>query len=86
MSAVDAGFLYLERPHALLHIGAVSIVEGELSARELVERIEQRLPQLRRYGQRAMPVPFSAGHPSWEDDPDFDARNHVRQWALPWRI
>ncbi len=83
MSALDAGFLYLERQHAALHIGALAIVDGLLSAGELCARIEQRLPWLRRYAQRAMPVPFAAGHPTWEDDPDFDVRDHVQQWALP---
>ena len=83
MSALDAGFLYLERPNAALHIGAVAIVDGPLSAPELIARIEERLPWLRRYAQRAMPVPLGAGHPTWEDDPRFDVRDHVQQWALP---
>ena len=83
MSATDAGFLYLERPHALLHIGALAIVEGELGERDLAERIESRLPHLRRYAQRAMPVPLAAAHPTWEDDPDFDVREHIHRWALP---
>ena len=83
MSALDAGFLYLERPHACLHIGAVAIVDGPLSSADLIARIEERLPWLRRYSQRAMAVPLAAGHPTWEDDPDFDVRDHVHEWALP---
>ena len=83
MSALDAGFLYAERPHAPLHIGALAVLEGTLARDALIERIERRLPRLRRYGQRAMPVPLGAGHPSWEDDPGFAARSHVQRWALP---
>ena len=83
MSAADAGFLYLERPHAPLHIGAIAILDGELRVDELVKRIEARLPRLRRYTQRAMEVPLGAEHPRWEDDPDSDVRDHVYRWVLP---
>ncbi len=83
MSTRDAGFLYLERPGALLHIGCVAVVDGPLEADELAQRVASRLPRMRRYGQRAVPVPGSLGHPTWEDDPDFDVRNHIRRWSLP---
>jgi WS/DGAT/MGAT family acyltransferase len=83
MSSTDAGFLYLERPHALLHIGCVAVVEGELPLEELARHVEARLPRLRRYTQRAVPVPFSIGHPTWEDDPCFDPRAHLFRWAVP---
>jgi WS/DGAT/MGAT family acyltransferase len=83
MNARDAGFLYLERSHTQLHIGCVAIVDGALDRDALVARIEQRLPDLRRYAQRAMEVPLALGHPSWEDDPDFDVGHHVLRWGLP---
>ena len=83
MTTRDAGFLYLERPHAPLHIGCVAVLEGPLTLRRLAERIEARLPRLRRYAQRAVPVPFELAHPSWEDDPGFDVHNHLFRWALP---
>ena len=83
MSARDAGFLYLERSHTQLHIGCVAILEGTLRREELIARLEERLPRLRRYGQRAMHVPFSLGHPSWEDDPEFRVEHHVVRWGLP---
>jgi len=83
MSSRDAGFLYLERPHALLHIGCVAVVEGALSREALLERLAARLPRLRRYGQRAIPVPLALGHPTWEDDPAFAVHRHVHRWALP---
>jgi WS/DGAT/MGAT family acyltransferase len=83
MSARDAGFLYLERSHTQLHIGCVAILEGALRREDLIARIEERLPRLRRYGQRAMHVPLSLGHPSWEDDPDFRVEHHVARWGLP---
>lgn len=83
MSSRDAGFLYLERPHALLHIGCVAVIEGALSRDALITRLRARLPRLRRYGQRAIPVPLALGHPTWEDDPGFALQRHVQRWALP---
>jgi WS/DGAT/MGAT family acyltransferase len=83
MSSRDAGFLYLERPSAGLHIGCVAVLDGPLARDELVARVAARLPRLRRYAQRATPVPLALGHPTWEDDPDFDVQRHVRRWALP---
>jgi WS/DGAT/MGAT family acyltransferase len=83
MSARDAGFLYLERSHTQLHIGCVAILEGRLRREDLIALIEERLPRLRRYGQRAMHVPLSLGHPSWEDDPGFRVEHHVFRQGLP---
>ena len=83
MSSTDAGFLYLERPHALLHIGCVAVLEGEVPADALARHLEARLPRLPRYTQRAVPVPLSLGHPTWESDPGFDLRTHLFRWSLP---
>ncbi|MCG8591392.1 MAG: wax ester/triacylglycerol synthase family O-acyltransferase [Proteobacteria bacterium] len=83
MSTRDAGFLYLERPHSLLHIGCLAIVDGELTRSSLIRKLESRLPRTPRYTQRALNVPFSLGHPTWETDPQFDLRRHVHRWALP---
>lgn len=83
MSSRDAGFLYLERPHALLHIGCVAVLGGPLSRSALTDCLTARLPHLRRYAQRATPVPLSLGHPTWEDDPEFSVHRHVQRWALP---
>jgi WS/DGAT/MGAT family acyltransferase len=83
MSARDAGFLYLERSHTQLHIGCVAVLEGPLRREALLARLAERLPRLHRYGQRAMAVPLSLGHPSWEDDPRFRVEHHVSRWGLP---
>lgn len=83
MSVRDAGFLYLEQPHCPIHIGCVAVLEGETTPDDLGSRIEERLARTPRYGQRALDVPFGVAHPTWEDDPRFDARNHLHRWALP---
>jgi WS/DGAT/MGAT family acyltransferase len=83
MSVRDAGFLYLERPEAGLHIACLALFERDVSLEALIQRVEARLPRLPRYTQRAVPAPFGVGHPTWEDDPDFDLHEHVRRWSLP---
>ena len=83
MTTRDAGFLYLERPHAPLHIGCVALLDAPLSLDELARHIRARLPRMRRYGQRAVGVPLDAGHPTWEDDPRLDVRRHLHRWSLP---
>ncbi len=83
MTTRDAGFLYLERPHALLHIGCVAVLEGPVDVEGLCRRIQARLPDMRRYAQRVAGVPLAAAHPSWEEAPGFDPRHHVHAHVLP---
>ena len=83
MTSRDAGFLYLERPHALLHIGCVAVVGGQLTPERVARRVEARLPRMPRYAQRAVPAPLGLGHPAWEDDPELDVRAHIARWTLP---
>jgi WS/DGAT/MGAT family acyltransferase len=83
MSVRDAGFLYLERPDAGLHIGCVAVLDRKLELEALVRRVEARLPLLPRYAQRAVEAPLALGHPSWEEEPALDLTLHVRRWSLP---
>jgi WS/DGAT/MGAT family acyltransferase len=83
MSTRDAGFLYLERPHARLQIGCLALIEGRIGRADLARRIEACLPRVRRYAQRALHVPLSLAHPIWTDDPAFRALDHVHRRALP---
>ncbi|HEV2690711.1 MAG TPA: wax ester/triacylglycerol synthase family O-acyltransferase [Bryobacteraceae bacterium] len=73
----DAAFLYLETNEAPLHIGSVSVLDGEIPFADYVHFIESKLPLIPRYRQRLVVPPFNVGHPTWEDDPDFDIRNHI---------
>lgn len=82
MTADDAAFLYLERKEMGLHIGSVSIFEGPLPFERFVTQIDSKLHLIPRYRQRVVPAPFNIGHPSWEDDPAFDIRNHIFQLTL----
>jgi WS/DGAT/MGAT family acyltransferase len=83
MTSSDAAFLYVERPSAPLHIGSLGIYEGAIPFDDFVEHINARLPNIPRDRQRTVSVPFSVAHPTWEDDPEFDIRNHIKLVTLP---
>ena len=83
MTAQDAAFLYLERAHAPLHIGSLGVYEGQIPFDRFVKHIESRLPNIPRYRQRVLFVPFGIAHPTWEDDPEFDVRRQIFFSELP---
>src|SRR3954464_6256496 len=84
LTALDAGFLHLERSGAHMHVAGVLIFEGKAPAYdELVEAIEVRMHLVPRYRQKLAHVPWGQGRPVWVDDPHFNARYHVRHTALP---
>lgn len=83
MSAFDAGFLYLERPHSPLSIGCVAVLDGAVSREELIGHLATHLGEIPRYSERVVPAPFSLTHPAWRPDPDFDLRNHVHRQGVP---
>jgi WS/DGAT/MGAT family acyltransferase len=82
LSAQDAAFLYFERPNAPLHIGSVGIYEGQIPYERFLVHLNSRFPMIPRYRQRLAFVPFNLLHPTWEDDPQFDIRNHVHLITL----
>src|ERR1051325_3125875 len=82
LSSMDAAFLNFEKKEAPMHIGSVSIFEGEVPFNQFVKNISARLHLLPRYRQRVMPDPFGLGHPTWEFDSDFDIKNHVFRLKL----
>jgi WS/DGAT/MGAT family acyltransferase len=83
MSAEDAWFLYFEKADAPLHIGSVGIFEGHVPFEKLCASMDARMHLIPRYRQRAVIPPLYAGHPTWEDDPDFRIERHLRHVNLP---
>ncbi len=78
----DALFLYIERPGQPLSIACVSVFEGSFSAKMVRDLVESKLPLIPRYRQHVVFPPFNIGLPSWQCDPNFDIRNHIRQVTL----
>jgi diacylglycerol O-acyltransferase / wax synthase len=82
MTSLDASFLYLEQPNALLHVGGIYTFARPLSYERVVRYLRERLPLIPRYTQRAVMVPLNLGHPTWEAAPDFDIHPHMPRHRL----
>ena len=77
LTSTDASFLYIEKPEAPMHVGSVSVFDGEIDYEAFVDTVEAKLPLLPRYRQKVVFAPFNMGHPTWENDPNFNIRNHI---------
>lgn len=78
----DTFFLYLERDGQPLNIASTCEFEGKISLEVCARFVESKLDLIPRYKQRAVFPPFNIGLPTWEPDPHFDIRNHVREVVL----
>jgi WS/DGAT/MGAT family acyltransferase len=85
LSAIEAGYLYVEGPGYPMHVGSVATFEagplldgaGRLRIDDLRALVAGRLdllPQLRR---RVVWPPLDLDRPRWEDDPTFDVAHHM---------
>jgi len=78
----DTVFLHLEREGMPLSVACVSVLEGEIQFDDCLQFIESKLPLIPRFVKRVVAPPLNLGLPSWEYDPHFDIRNHVREVTL----
>jgi diacylglycerol O-acyltransferase len=78
----DTVFLHLEREGMPLNVACVCVFEGKIPFDACVQFVESKLPLIPRYLKRVVPPLFNIGLPSWEFDPTFDIRNHVREATL----
>ena len=91
LTALDASFLHMERLEHPMHVGAMSVLEGEpffdanghFRIAEVRDLVLSRLPLLPRFRRRLMSIPYDMGRPIWIDDDRFDITYHVRHTALP---
>ena len=78
----DTVFLHLEREGMPLNVACVCVLEGEIPFKDCIQFVESKLPRIPRYLKRLVAPPLNIGLPSWEYDPAFDIRNHVREVTL----
>jgi hypothetical protein len=91
LSPLDAMFLELEQADdsAHMHIGAVTVFDPapggcNPALADLRERLEERLDPLPRFRQRLSSARTGGmSWPTWESDPNFDIRDHLRHATLP---
>ena len=60
-----------------MHIGSVSLFEGEIPFDDFVAMVNSKMHLLPRYQQVVTPDPFGIAHPTWEFDDNFDIKNHI---------
>src|SRR5438552_1293619 len=89
LSALDASFLYLERPNQHMHVGSVGILDPRTTATESLRFedfaavITSRLHLVPRFRQKVVTVPGNVARPVWVEDESFDIDFHLRRAALP---
>jgi WS/DGAT/MGAT family acyltransferase len=91
LTSLDASFLHLERLETPMHVGALTVLEGDpffgpdgrFRLHDVRDLVSSRLHLIPRFRKRIMRVPLDAGDPIWVDDERFDIGYHVRLTALP---
>ena len=78
----DTVFLHLEREGMPLNVACVCVFDGKIPFKSCVQFVESKLPLIPRYLKRVVPPILNIGLPSWEYDPTFDIRNHIREATL----
>ena len=89
LTALDASFLYLERPAMHMHVAGLSVLDpstrpdGRLRFEDVERVFASRLHLAPRLRQKVKMVPFGLALPVWVDDAAFDLDFHIRRAALP---
>jgi len=78
----DTVFLHLEREGMPLNVAGICVLDGEIAFEDCVQFVESKLPLIPRYLRRLVTSPLNISLPSWEFDPAFDIRRHVRDATL----
>jgi WS/DGAT/MGAT family acyltransferase len=90
LTPLDAAFLHIESERSPMHMASIGIFDagtlldarGQLRIDDLRARIDARLDSAPKLRQRPKPGLLGQAPPSWQDDPDFDIRNHVQHTEL----
>lgn len=84
MSALDAGFFFVEHENVPMHIGSVAIFQGPAPAyADLTGLFAAKLPLVPRYRQVVRAMPLQVFRPVWADDEHFELGYHLRHAAVP---
>ena len=82
LSPMDAMMLFFETATGSSNIFGVFHTEGRIPFDDFVHDFRHRLPQVPRFRKLVVPVPLHLAHPTWEDDPNFDLREHLHHVEL----
>jgi WS/DGAT/MGAT family acyltransferase len=89
LTSLDAQFLAVESGRTYGHVGSLCTLDpstapgGELTVKDLCDRVGERLHLLPPFRWRLVEVPLGIDLPYWIEDPDFDLDFHIRESAVP---
>ena len=88
LTALDASFLYLEKPGVHMHVAGLSVFgpreDGTSLTYDDVEGVvEARLRLAPRLRRKLLAVPGNISRPVWIDDDRFDLDFHLRRASVP---
>src|ERR1039457_3355689 len=84
MSALDAGFFFVEHENVPMHLGSLAMFEGPAPAYDdLIKLLSAKLHLVPRYRQVVRTMPLQIFRPVWTDDEHFEISYHVRHAAVP---
>lgn len=78
LSALDAAFLFFERPEQPLVVGCIAELERPIEPALLLEKLEALVEAHPRFRQRLVRLPLDMERPGWEDDDAFALIRHFR--------
>ena len=82
MSGVDTAWLRMEHPTNLMMIVGIMVFKEKLDFKKVQATLEQRFLSYPRFTQKAVQDPTGAW---WEDDKNFDIKNHIKKAKLTGR-
>lgn len=87
LSAIDAGFLYMETPEMPMHIGALYLLKPPAHGTdnyiaEYKAMIQARMHTAPLFTHKLNNMPFDLANPVWIEDDDIDIDYHIRQVTL----
>ena len=83
MSSIDSFWLSMDEPTNLMVITGIMEFDEMLDFSSLRALFEKRLLCYDRFRQRVVWPTSKLGRPFWDEDPNFDIRNHISRVALP---
>ena len=83
MSSIDSFWLNMDEPTNLMVITGIMEFDEMLDFSALRALLEKRLLCYDRFRQRVVWPTSQLGRPFWDEDPNFDIRNHISRVALP---
>ncbi len=83
MSSIDSFWLGMDEPTNLMVITGVMEFDEMIEFSALRALFEKRLLRYDRFRQRVVWPTSQLGRPFWDNDPNFDIRNHIIRVALP---